>query len=181
MSKRVLVIVDRSMTDKTPKLVWEHEKRLLEEVHGCSVIDVDPSTLDAMPMDHYGIGEDFKCSSIEDEYFRLGNVYGMHPQVQVSIVEHVYGRLEEGRFEKVLGKDPIAKDEFDLKPTSTMLMESVELDMWKPGIKKELWSYEDLMKAAKVKGIWKKDKTLRESLIALMRARLADDAKQEAA
>lgn len=180
MSKRVLVIVDRSMTDKTPKLVWEHEKRLLEEVHGCSVVEVDPSTLDAMPMDHYGIGEEFKCASIEDEYFRLANVYGMHPQIQISIVEHVYGRLEEGRFEKALGKDPVAKDEFDLKSTSSMLMDSVELGMWEPKIKKQLWSYDAIAKAAKVRGIWKKDKSLRESLIALMRSKLAEEEKEAA-
>ncbi len=177
MSKRVLVIVDRTMTDKTSKLIWEHEIPILEEIHNCSVIKVDPNTLDKMPMDHYGIGEEFRCTSVEDEFFRLANVYGQHEKIEMPVVEKVYGRVEEGRFERVLGKDCIAKDEFDLRPTSEMLVESVELGMWNPEIKREMWSYEAIMKAAKIKGVWKKDKSLRESIIALMRAKLAEEEK----
>lgn len=181
-STRVLVIVDRNMTDKTSKLIWSHEIPLLEELHGCSVITVDPAKLDAMPMDHYGIGEEFKCRSIDDEYHRLINVYGMHPKIEMSVVERVYGQLVEGRFESVIGgKEAIAKDEFDMRPTSELLVESVEMGFWEPGIKKALWPYDLIMKAAKVKGIWKKDKTLRESIIALHRAKVGEEEKELAA
>lgn len=176
MSKRVLVRVDRSMTDKTPKLVWEHEIPVLEEIHGKDTVIVeDPSKLDKMPMDHYGIGEEFKCVSVGDEFGRLEAVYGMHDKVELSVVEKVYGSLAEGRFEEALGKNCIAKDEFDLKPTSEMLVESVEMGMWEPGIKRALWNYEAIMKAAKIKGIWKKDKSLRECIIALMRAKVGEE------
>lgn len=37
MSKRVLVTIDRGMTDKTGKVVWEHEIPILNAVHGTEV------------------------------------------------------------------------------------------------------------------------------------------------
>lgn len=39
----------------------------------------------------------------EDEYNRLQRLYGMHPKIEISMVEHIYGRMSEGRFEKALG------------------------------------------------------------------------------
>ena len=180
-SKRILVLVDRSMTDKTPKLIWEHEVPLLEEIHGQgTIITIDVEKLDKMPMDHYGIGESFKCADIAMEYDRLATVYGMHDKVELPVVEKVYGSLVEGRFERALGKDCVAKDEFDLRATSEMLVESVEMGMWDPGIKRALWNYEAIMKAAKLKGVWKKDKTLRESIIALMREKVGEEEKEAA-
>jgi hypothetical protein len=43
MSKRVVAIVDRGMTDKTAVLVWSHEIPILEEVHGEGAITLVPS------------------------------------------------------------------------------------------------------------------------------------------
>lgn len=40
MSKRVLVTIDRGMTDKTSKVVWEHEIPVLQAVHGSEVKQV---------------------------------------------------------------------------------------------------------------------------------------------
>lgn len=34
MSKRVVAVVSRGMTDKTPVVVWEHELAILEAIHG---------------------------------------------------------------------------------------------------------------------------------------------------
>lgn len=181
MSKRVLVVVDRSMTDKTPKIIWEHEIKLLEEIHGCEITPVDVTKLDKMPMDHFGIGETFKCASIQQEYDRLAVVYGMHEKVEMSVVEKVYGTPDEGRFARAVGGDAcIAIDEWDLKDTAAMLVESVEMTLWEPKIKKEQWTYEDLQKAFKARGMIKGKQTLREAIIALMREKLSEETKEAA-
>ncbi len=39
----------------------------------------------------------------EDEYNRLQRVYGMHPKIELTMVEHIYGRFSENRFERALG------------------------------------------------------------------------------
>lgn len=41
MSKRVLISVDRGMTDKTSKVVWDHEVPILQAVHGTDVKMLD--------------------------------------------------------------------------------------------------------------------------------------------
>lgn len=38
MSKRVVAVVSRGMTDKTPVIVWEHEIAILEAIHGDSSV-----------------------------------------------------------------------------------------------------------------------------------------------
>lgn len=46
MSKRVLVTIDRGMTDKTGKVVWDHEIPILNAVHGADVTEVDLSAVE---------------------------------------------------------------------------------------------------------------------------------------
>lgn len=47
MSKRIVAIVNRGMTDKTPVVIWSHEIPILEAIHGedmVSVVDVEDLT-----------------------------------------------------------------------------------------------------------------------------------------
>jgi hypothetical protein len=46
MSKRVLVSVDRGMTDKTSKVVWDHEVPILQAVHGADIKLLDLSEVE---------------------------------------------------------------------------------------------------------------------------------------
>lgn len=39
----------------------------------------------------------------QEEYSRLQNFYGMHPEIKQTWVENIYGRFHEGRFEHALG------------------------------------------------------------------------------
>lgn len=42
MSKRILAIVHRGMTDKTPVTVWDHEVAILEAIHGEGSVTIIP-------------------------------------------------------------------------------------------------------------------------------------------
>ena len=145
LSRRVLVVVNRGLTDKTPTVVWEHEIPLLEAIHGEGTVAVDQAgaiALDekfkAKPGDELkrppskAIGlEDVFYGDPAEEYDRLRNVYGMHPEVKVPVVEYVYGRFQDGRFaamvqsaeledlsEKQL-RDLLAVQRIETAPTAT--------------------------------------------------------------
>lgn len=121
MSKRVLALVQRTgngtnITDMTPTVVWDHEVPILEELHG-TVDVIDESRYEelldrdvrenreeilAEIIKSAGLGAVF-TGSPEDEYARLINKYGLHPEVKVPAVEKVYGSLREGRFKQACG------------------------------------------------------------------------------
>lgn len=121
MSKRVLVLVQRSgggthVTDRTPTVVWEHEVPILDEIHGsgsCEVIEDFDDLLDKDVRENRdsqvkfiaesaGLGKVFDGDP-RDEYNRLIGKYGMHPNVQMPVIEKVYGPYRDGRFEEIFG------------------------------------------------------------------------------
>lgn len=121
MSKRVLALVQRTgngtnITDLTPTVVWEHEVPILEELHGTidvidesryqelldrDVVENRQTILDEI-IKNTGLGKEF-TGTAEDEYARLINKYGQHPDVKVPVVEKVYGSLREGKFKNACG------------------------------------------------------------------------------
>lgn len=129
LSRRVLVEVTRDLTAKTSKVVFQHEIPLLELIHGeGNVKTLDPSTLDdgynpkpspailpfnktqdvvPRPSDSVGIGFVF-AGSAEAEYQRLQDVYGKMHEENISCVEKIYGRFQDGRFERVVGGAQLA-------------------------------------------------------------------------
>lgn len=130
LSRRVLVTVKRDMTEVTPRVVWQHEIPLLAEIHGeGNVNEVDDiSSLDdgytpkataamlihnkrmdtlAKPSESVGIGFVFFGDS-RAEYERLAECYGRHREVDMPVVEKVYGRMQEGRFAAVVGQAEFA-------------------------------------------------------------------------
>lgn len=128
LSRRVLVSVDRGITDNTARVVWQHEIPLLEAIHGeGKVVPVDPKGLDEgysskinpallihnkasdpteRPSEAQALGYVF-AGDVAAEYERLAQVYGRHPEVPVSVVEHVYGRFAEGRFSRLVSQGDI--------------------------------------------------------------------------
>lgn len=136
LSTRVLVLIDRELTDKVSKVVWAHEIPLLEVVHGeGKVTTIDPSTLDEgysnkptrdmlihqpqggkqdaipRPSECSGLGFVF-FGDPRAEYERLSSVYGIIKDEEedrnVSVVLKAYGRFNEGRFERVLGNPELS-------------------------------------------------------------------------
>lgn len=117
LSRRAMVIVTRGLTDKTPLIVWQHEIPLLEAVHGegqveqitdAGIARMDEGfkakkndTAKRVPSISLGLLDVFDGDA-HGEYERLAGKYGMHPQVKTSVVEYVYGRFDEGRFEKIV-------------------------------------------------------------------------------
>lgn len=125
LSRRILVTIDRDMTCKTTKVIWQHEKLLYELVHGeGKVREVDHASLDegyvskpspdllpynkkqdqiSKPSDAVGLGFVF-IGDPAQEYARLSEVFGRMVNENVLVVETAYGRFSEGKLERLLGK-----------------------------------------------------------------------------
>jgi hypothetical protein len=121
-SKRVLVVIDRDMTSKTPKVVWQHEIPVLEAVHGeGSIIEVNPQEMNEgysakvtpgmtphnkkqdkilPPSETAGLGFLF-IGDADEEYERLAAVYGVDDEGTPQ-VENAYGRRNERRLASML-------------------------------------------------------------------------------
>lgn len=92
-----LVKVQRDPMTAISVIVGAHELPILEVVHGegqISLVEMVPTTVD-MP-------------DPGDEYRRLAEKYGLHPELGIPIVEYVYGR----------GPDRLAAELEASKPTS---------------------------------------------------------------
>lgn len=126
LSRRVLVEINRDMTAKTSKIVWEHEIPILEAIFGegqvkrleASLMDegytdkISPALLPwnkkqepvPRPSIAAGIGYVF-IGDPRSEYDRLANAYGKLPDENVLAVEKVYGRFQDGRFAMIGGAE----------------------------------------------------------------------------
>jgi hypothetical protein len=129
VSRRILVNIKRDMTSVVPRVIWQHEKPLLEELFGeGNVTEVDASTVDegyegtprpdllpynktmdkvAKPSTTLGIGHVF-IGSADGEFQRLADVYGKHPSQDVLLVDMIYGRFQTGNFSRLMGQPELA-------------------------------------------------------------------------
>lgn len=125
LSRRVPVNIRRDMTAAIPKIVWQHELPILQAMFG-EVEDVDPAKLDegysptqrpdmmpynktqdriVRPSESLGVGHVF-IGNAQAEYDRLAACYGRPSKEEDGKqpwVEKIYGRFQEGRFERMLG------------------------------------------------------------------------------
>ena len=124
LSRRVMAHVKRGLTDETAVVVWQHEIPILEEIHGegnVSEVTAEAAKgLDAgykakkgdlmklPPSVSIGLGEVFDGEPAV-EYERLVQLYGMHPKVEMPMVEKVYGRFKEGKFSAIIGKPELSQ------------------------------------------------------------------------
>lgn len=128
-SQRILVNITRDMTAVTPKIIWAHEKPLLEIVFDeGNVKEVEAGALDEgysgkvtpellpynkkqdailPPSQTNGLGFLF-IGDAASEYQRLADVYGKHPSENILIVEKIFGRFQDGRFERLLPTPELA-------------------------------------------------------------------------
>lgn len=124
LPRRVLVKIGGDITSTLSRVVWQHEVPILEEIWGeGNVVEIDPAVLDdgytdrisadllphnkkqdriQRPSEVAGIGFVF-VGDARSEYDRLAEVYGRHTDHNIPYVEHVYGRFQERRFERMLG------------------------------------------------------------------------------
>jgi hypothetical protein len=125
VSRRTLALIDQGMTIKTPKVIWEHEIPLLEELHQTDITVVEDPVryLDegfrtkqpvsdlqhnkqqdelTLPSVAAGIGSIF-VGNAEEEWGRLALVYGRCVDKDELVVERVYGRAKSGRLGQLLG------------------------------------------------------------------------------
>lgn len=130
LSRRVMVTIRRDQTTSTPRVVWQHEVPILQDIFGeDEVREVDPASLDegysAKPsadlLPFNKVQDGIPRPSVANrlgwvftgdaaaEYERLVTAYGRHHEIPVSFCEHVYGRFSAGRFRELVGK-PTLKD-----------------------------------------------------------------------
>lgn len=127
LSRRVLVLIKRGITSSVSRVVWQHEVPVLEVMHGeGNVTQPDPQTMDegfrARPTNdmlvHKPAGfkqEDFQRPSVvagigfvfhgdpRAEYERLAALYGKKADKDELIIENIYGRFQDGKFESMVG------------------------------------------------------------------------------
>jgi hypothetical protein len=122
LSRRILVNIKRDMTATVPKVIWAHEKPLLELLFN-DVTEVPAESLDegynatprpdmlaynktmdvvTRPSLSIGLGHVF-IGNPQSEYDRLESVYGKHPEENIMLVDKIYGRYQSGQFERLLG------------------------------------------------------------------------------
>lgn len=131
LSKRVLITIKKDAFQTFSKVVWQHEIPILAELHDVELDDdrgdlqvLDASVLDvgfdekipaalqiynksrdmkaARPSESLGLGWVF-TGDPRAEYQRLADVYGRHQEINITLVEHIYGRFQEGRFTSFVG------------------------------------------------------------------------------
>lgn len=129
LSRRVLVNIKRDQTATTPRVVWQHEIPILEQIFGDgNVQEVDPATLDEgystkqtpdmlvhnkkqdpikRPSESLSLGWVF-VGNPQTEYERLCSAYGRHTEMPVPNCEHVYGRFQAGNFARLVGTPELA-------------------------------------------------------------------------
>lgn len=129
LSRRIAVLVNRDPMLKTPTVIWQHEKAILEAMFGDgNVTDIDPSTMDdgysatvrpdmlvhnktqdviQRPSDSAGLGFVF-IGDPGVEYDRLAAAYGRMPDENRTFVEHIYGRSQDKKFANLVGQPELA-------------------------------------------------------------------------
>lgn len=125
LSRRVAVLIKHASDINTaiPKVVWQHEVPILEAIHGEGKVEEIPSaklnehfrskaSADLLihnkaqdgfipPSDALGVGFVF-TGDLESEYHRLAAVYGKHKDIDIPLVEHIFGRFQAGKFEEMV-------------------------------------------------------------------------------
>ena len=87
-AKRVHVVVERSLTEKVPVTVFEHEIPCIEAHHGEGSVTI-PDNLPKDILDYQAIGKVVEINPAE-EWNRLIAAYGRHPEANISTCEYVF-------------------------------------------------------------------------------------------
>lgn len=134
LSRRILVTIDQGMTIKTPKVIWQHELPIFEEIHGggaedgeggavsvvedpIAFLDKDHKSKQPLNMLQHNKRQDDLTKPSEaagigevfignptEEWARLAAAYGRCQDEDKLVVERIYGRAREGRLAQILGK-----------------------------------------------------------------------------
>lgn len=128
MSRRICVVIERGMTDKTAKWVFPWERAILELIHGgnveektidelCKVKEgvvkvekvkqkhskvAPPSLREQYELQAYVDPENDPVNDPVGEYERLANLYGMDKDLPIACVTRVYGEFSSGAFTAAL-------------------------------------------------------------------------------
>ena len=126
-AKQCDVKIHKGALTVIPKVIYEHEMKLLEVLYGVgAVVCYERKEYYSPPKQTYYVDGDVISYSVEEidyenEYSRLFTTYGKHPTIDLPLVEHCYGdqddrRLEKMNNEKYADEDvPVDKDDLVVK------------------------------------------------------------------
>lgn len=113
---RVMALVRRDMVESTPVIIFGHEYAILQAIHGEDSVSLvtDPDRVISQSTE--GLTKEQRSEQIEkmlapqelesqDEYMRLVDRYGMHPEVSVPNVEYVHGRANSQTWLDAMSRD----------------------------------------------------------------------------
>jgi hypothetical protein len=102
--KKIVAIVDRGITDKTPVIIFPHEVRILQELHGESavrVIDAESALQEQKGLfDQLSLRQNIPVN-VDEEWDRCLNLYGMHPEIKMTVCQFIYGGPQDERWRKL--------------------------------------------------------------------------------
>lgn len=106
-AKRCDVKIHKGALTVVPKVIYEHEIKMLEILYGVGAIVIyERKEYFAPPNKSYYEEGDVirypvKEVDYDNEYTRLFTTYGKHPTIDLPLVEHCYGDQDEGKLEKI--------------------------------------------------------------------------------
>lgn len=90
-ARKTEILITRSMFEKIPRTVYEHEIPILKEVHGEANINKNDKKFTEYPVEEIDHAA---------EYNRLSQEYGMHPTIPMLTVQAVYGHERRRMIER---------------------------------------------------------------------------------
>ena len=126
-AKQCDVKIHKGALTVIPKVIYEHEMKMLEVLYGVgAVVCYERKEYYSPPKQTYYVEGDVIVYDLEEidyenEYARLFTTYGKHPTIDLPLVEHCYGDQEEGKLEKLNNEKyadesmPVDKDDLVVK------------------------------------------------------------------
>lgn len=118
-----LKTVDQGYSGKIDRKLmphWTPQPQQGGKTYDIKDADVPPRPSEAMKLGYVFVGDP------RAEYTRLQAVYGRHMTIDVTMVEHLYGRYQEGRFRRVVSGATL--EDLPAAQLRDMLADSVGID-----------------------------------------------------
>lgn len=113
--KMVVATVSRGPMEQTPVTCFEHEIPLLKERHGDGSVKLEPVPEGTVPSSVIGM----KPLDPEQEFERLKQRHGMHPDFAMTVADYVYQRDVSNLIKRLYTEDQLDEQGEYANPAST--------------------------------------------------------------
>jgi len=157
-AKRILVKVCRDVMSASSKVIFAHEFSILEALYGkgnVSIVDMEKAEVSqfavkgSLMKGKAPVVEDKNGVSVakvdtgeleldeDEEFSRLGRVYGMHPDINIPMVEYIYSRPAALKNEEnwaLPDEEETANDGVDINKNSYSTVNEIKMALEHLGI-----------------------------------------------